>query len=160
MVRCTYEQTLPASADEVWAVFSRFGEIDWLPGPERVETSGAGVGMTRFLHIPGLEAPIEETLESLDEANQRFSYRVKKNPFVPYNRYQATVGVEAADAGCLVKFESTFELDQEATEAAASQAAAEQAARQAVSGFYQMMANALAGAVSSGQSNRNASDEE
>lgn len=150
MVRCTYEQTLPASADAVWAVFSRFGEIGWLPGPERVETSGEGVGMTRFLHIPGLDAPIEETLESLDDANRRFSYRVKKNPFVPYDRYQAAVGVEEADAGCLVKFESTFELDREAAQAAAGREEAEQAARQAMSGFYRMMANALGEAVGSG----------
>lgn len=147
MVRCTYEQILPAPAPEVWAVFSRFGEIDWLPGPERVETSGDGVGMTRFLHIPGLPAPIEETLESLDEENRRFSYRVKKNPFVPYDRYQATVRVQAADAGCLVKFESSFALDPETAAAADSEEAAEQAAQQAMSGFYQMMANALAEAV-------------
>lgn len=147
MVRCTYEQILPAPAPEVWAVFSRFGEIDWLPGPERVETSGDGVGMTRFLHIPGLPAPIEETLESLDEENRRFSYRVKKNPFVPYDRYLATVRVQAADAGCLVKFESSFALDPETLTAADSEEAAEQAAQQAMSGFYQMMANALAEAV-------------
>ena len=147
MVRCTYEQILPAPAPEVWAVFSRFGEIDWLPGPERVETSGDGVGMTRFLHIPGLPAPIEETLESLDEENRRFSYRVKKNPFVPYDRYLATVRVQAADAGCLVKFESSFALDPETLAAADSEAAAERAAQQAMSGFYQMMANALAEAV-------------
>ena len=152
MVRCTYEQILPAPAPEVWAVFSRFGEIDWLPGPERVETSGDGVGMTRFLHIPGLPAPIEETLESLDEENRRFSYRVKKNPFVPYDRYLATVRVQAADAGCLVKFESSFALDPETAAAADSEEAAEQAAQQAMSGFYQMMANALAEAVvSAGQ---------
>ena len=149
MVRCTYEQILPAPAPEVWAVFSRFGEIDWLPGPERVETSGDGVGMTRFLHIPGLPAPIEETLESLDEENRRFSYRVKKNPFVPYDRYLATVRVQAADAGCLVKFESSFALDPETVAAADSEEAAEQAAQQAMSGFYQMMANALAQAVAS-----------
>lgn len=149
MVQCIYEHTLPAPADEVWAVFSRFGEIDWLPGPERVETSGEGVGMTRFLHIPGLDAPIEETLQSLDDGNRRLSYRVKKNPFVPYDRYQATVGVEEADGGCLVKFESTFELDQEAAPAAAGREEAEQAARQAMSGFYQMMANALGEAVGS-----------
>ena len=159
MVRCTYEQILPAPAPEVWAVFSRFGEIDWLPGPERVETSGDGVGMTRFLHIPGLPAPIEETLESLDEENRRFSYRVKKNPFVPYDRYQATVQVEAADAGCLVKFESTFALDPETAPAAGAEEA-EQAAQQAVSGFYQMMANALAEAVASASQTRDASDQE
>lgn len=157
MVRCTYEQTLPASAKAVWALFSRFGEIDWLPGPERVETSGDGVGMTRFLHIPGLEAPIEETLESLDEEGRRFSYRVKKNPFVPYDRYQATVRVQAAGAGCLVKFESTFELDPETAPAATDREAAEQAARQAMSGFYQMMANALAEAVASAIPTKDAS---
>ena len=160
MVRCTYEQTLPASANEVWAVFSRFGEIDWLPGPERVETSGTGVGMTRFLHIPGLEAPIEETLESLDEANQRFSYRVKKNPFVPYNRYQATVGVEAADAGCLVKFESHLRTGPGGHGGRSQPGGGRTGGPAGRERFLPNDGECAGRGVSSGQSNRNASDEE
>lgn len=151
MAQCIYEQTLGAPAGAVWAVFSRFGEIGWLPGPERVETVGAGVGMTRLLHIPGMAAPVEETLEDLDDEHRRFSYRVKRNPFVPYDNYQAKVGVAATDEGCLVRFESSFELDRTAVDAAGGEEAAEQAAQTALSGFYRMMADALERAVGADQ---------
>lgn len=144
MAKCVYEQALEASAEAVWAVFGRFGEVGWLPGPERVETVGDGVGMTRLMHIPGMEAPVEETLEALDEQGRQFSYRVKRNPFVPYDNYQARVGVVERGAGCLVRFESTFEIDQATIDAAGGQDAAEQAAQTALSGFYRMMADALA----------------
>ncbi len=151
MAQCIYEQTLAAPADTVWAILGRFGDIGWLPGPERVETIGAGVGMTRLLHIPGMEAPVEETLVALDDEGHQFSYRVKRNPFVPYDNYQATVGVSAAQAGCLVQFRSIFDIDQTAIDAAGGQEAAEQAAQTALSGFYRMMADALARVAGAGQ---------
>jgi hypothetical protein len=147
MVRCSYTQSLNLPADRVWARFSRFGEISWLPGIERVEVSGDGVGMIRSLYIPGLDDPIEETLESLDDAHRQFSYRVKKNPFVPYNEYHATVTVEAAGPGApsvtKVTIESTFTLDPMAADAAASDDDRDRTAREALSGSYKMMVDAL-----------------
>ena len=150
MVECSYRRTLNAAPAELWALCGNFGEIGWLPGPERVETVGEGVGMTRRLHIPGLEEPIEETLESLDEANRQLSYRVRKNPFVPYDNYRARLSVEASQAGSQMRIESAFELDQAALAGADSPAAAEQAARAAMTSMYAMMMDALAKAVGEG----------
>lgn len=150
MVECSYRRTLNATPAELWALCGNFGEIGWLPGPERVETVGEGVGMTRRLHIPGLDEPIEETLESLDEANRQLSYRVRKNPFVPYDNYRARLSVEASQAGSQVRIESAFELDQATLAGADSPAAAEQAARAAMTGVYAMMMDALAKAVGEG----------
>ena len=150
MVECSYRRTLNAAPAELWALCGNFGEIGWLPGPERVETVGEGVGMTRRLHIPGLEEPIEETLESLDEANRQLSYRVRKNPFVPYDNYRARLSVEASQAGSQVRIESAFELDQATLAGADSPVAAEQAARAAMTSMYAMMMDALAKAVGEG----------
>ena len=150
MVECSYARTLNAAPAELWALCGNFGEVGWLPGPERVETVGEGVGMTRRLHIPGLEEPIEETLESFDEARRQLSYRVKKNPFVPYENYRARLSVEAAEAGSQVRIESSFELDPAALAEADSPAAAEQAARAAMTGIYAMMMDALAKAAGEG----------
>ncbi len=150
MIRCCYTQILDAPADRVWTTFSRFGDIDWLPGIERVEVAGAGVGMTRSLYVTGLDAPIDETLESVDDADRRFSYRVKKNPFVPYDDYQATVTVEAAGVGARVTIESTFELDQAADDASTSEDERAQAARDTLRASYKMMVDALALALSTG----------
>jgi hypothetical protein len=150
MVRCSYTQSLDVPADRVWATFSRFGEISWLPGIERVEVTGAGVGMIRSLYITGLDAPIEETLESLDDVHRHFSYRVKKNPFVPYNDYHATVTVEAAGPGASVTkvtIESTFALDPMAGDADASEDDRDRAAREALGGSYKMMVDALVSAL-------------
>ena len=143
MVRCSYTQSLDVPADRVWATFSRFGEIGWLPGIERVEVAGAGVGMIRSLYITGLDAPIEETLESLDDLHRRFSYRVKKNPFVPYNDYHATVTVEVAGPGARVTIESTFALDPMAADADTSEDERDRTAREALGGSYKMMVDAL-----------------
>ena len=148
MVRCSYTQSLDVPADRVWATFSRFGEISWLPGIERVEVTGAGVGMIRSLYITGLDATIEETLESLDDVHRHFSYRVKKNPFVPYNDYHATVTVEAAGPGARVTIESTFALDPVATDANATEDDRVRAAREALGASYKMMVDALALALS------------
>lgn len=150
MIRCSYTQTLDAPADRVWATFSRFGDIDWLPGIERVEVSGDGVGMIRSLYITGLDAPIDETLESVDDADRRFSYRVKKNPFVPYDDYHATVTVEVAGDGARVTIESTFELDGAADDARATEDERAQAARDALRASYRMMVDALVLALGTG----------
>ena len=147
MAQCTYKQKLNAPAAEAWALFSRFGEVDWLPGPERVETVGQGPGMKRLLYIPTVAAPVEETLASIDERNREYAYRVKKNIFVPYDDYRARVKVEEAAGGCLITIQSTFALAPSAIEAAGGEAAAEQAAQQSLSAAYQMMVGALGRAL-------------
>ncbi len=110
-------------------------------------------GASRLL-IRAVEAEVQAFLAAhehlVDDAGRRFSYRVKKNPFVPYDDYHATVTVEAAGVGARVTIESTFELDGAADDALATEDERAQAARDALSASYRIMVDALALALGTG----------
>lgn len=84
-------------AEKVWAVLGDFGNMSWIEGPERIEVIGEGIGMTRRIHMAGID-PIDEILESLDEANLSFSYSIPNMP-MPVTDYLASVRLEATGDG-------------------------------------------------------------
>ena len=76
MVELNVIRKISATLDSVWAVLDDYGNLSWIPGADNVEVIGEGVGMTRRLHMPGLESPIDETLTAKDVANKSFSYTI------------------------------------------------------------------------------------
>lgn len=88
------ERDFDYAGDRVWGILGNFADIGWCQGIERVEVHGSGPGMARHIHMPGLGAPIEEVLESIDAAARTFSYSIPRGNPMPVTNYLATVRVE------------------------------------------------------------------
>lgn len=88
------EREFDYPGDRVWGILGNFADIGWCQGIERVEVHGNGPGMARHIHMPGLGAPIEEVLESIDAAARTFSYSIPRGNPMPVTNYLATVRVE------------------------------------------------------------------
>jgi len=102
------EREFDYPGDRVWGILGNFADIGWCQGIERVEVHGSGPGMARHIHMPGLDAPIEEVLESLDAATRTFSYSIPRGNPMPVTNYLATVRVEdLGGARCRVHWSAT-----------------------------------------------------
>lgn len=108
MLRFTVEKTLNAPLAAVWKLLEDFGNLDWYPGPSKIEVIGSGVGMTRRLHMDG-GLTIDETLETMDAAQHRFSYRIPNIP-MPVTDYRGFVQLESLDGGATTKISWSGEL--------------------------------------------------
>ncbi len=75
-------------ADTLWALLSNFGDISWAPGMDKVEVIGEGIGMTRRIHMPGME-PIDEVLQDMDHASMSFTYTIPRGIPMPVTDYSA-----------------------------------------------------------------------
>lgn len=96
MAGIAFERELPFSATSVWEVLEDFGNMAWAPGVKQVEIIGSGIGMTRRLHMDGME-PIDEVLESQDPATMSFSYSIPRGIPLPVSDYLASARIEAID---------------------------------------------------------------
>ena len=135
------ERDFDHPGDRVWAILGTFADIGWCQGMERVEVRGSGPGMERHIHMPGLGAPIEEVLESIDTAARTFSYSIPRGNPMPVTDYLATVRVEELGAGrCRVHWSATGE---------AQGIGGEQAA-EILSGVYGQMLGWVADALAKG----------
>ncbi|MBP9036005.1 MAG: SRPBCC family protein [Pseudomonadales bacterium] len=95
-------------SDRVWEMLENFGDLGWCVGIERTELSGSGPGMVRSIHMPGMSAPIEEVLESMDATARTFSYSIPRGNPMPVTNYLATVRVEDLGARrCRVHWSAT-----------------------------------------------------
>jgi carbon monoxide dehydrogenase subunit G len=80
----------------VWPVVSDFAGITrFMPGLEKVEVQGKGIGAVRTVTVAGGNK-IQERLESFDPKARSFSYSILPGA-MPVQNYLATV--ELADAG-------------------------------------------------------------
>ncbi len=134
MVDLTVTKTIAASVDAVWGVLDDFGNMEWVPGADNVEVIGEGVGMTRRLHIPGLDTPIDEILSAKDVAAKTFSYTIPKNDVIPFDDYKANIAVTGDASSATVNWNCTFDEG----------GMAENDAKAMISGSYENMLNALA----------------
>ena len=92
MTSILIEKDMDYPVEKVWAILGDFGNLSWVEGPERIEVIGDGVGMTRRVHMAGID-PINEVLETMDEPNLSFSYSIPNMP-MPVTDYLASVKVE------------------------------------------------------------------
>ena len=97
MAQVHFERDIAFPVERVWAVLEDFGNMEWAPGVSRTELIGSGIGMTRRLHMDGME-PIDEVLESMDAANMTYSYSIPRGLPLPITDYLATARLEALDA--------------------------------------------------------------
>ncbi len=88
-----------ASPDQVWAIVSKFEELDkYFPPVARSEGSGSGVGMERQCTFHD-GAQITETLLAMDDGKRSLTYNVHDpNPF-PFTEYVATMRVDDLGEG-------------------------------------------------------------
>jgi carbon monoxide dehydrogenase subunit G len=96
----------------VWGVLADFGDIGWLPGVEKTESSGDRVPeqWKRKIFLANGET-IDETLTKYDDAGQSLSYRIDHVDVkvLPVNNYSSTITVTAADGGkTLVEWRGAF----------------------------------------------------
>jgi hypothetical protein len=93
LIECIVERELSAYFDRVWALVSNFGDLGWYETAERVEVIGEGTGQTRRIHIAGIEATVDEVLDSIDEEAHAIHYRVLKGDLVPFDDYTVTATI-------------------------------------------------------------------
>lgn len=137
MMEIKVTRQMQAEPKAVWDIIGDFGNLSWVPGPEKVEVIGSGVGMIRRLTMAGMD-PFDEVLQSMDARNMTLSYVIPKNDIVPFDDYVADITVSAAgDGGCEIVWHSCFDNGE----------IPEAQARRMLQGSYDMMLDALASRV-------------
>jgi hypothetical protein len=124
MVEASVERELGFGAEEVWAVIADFGNVDWVPGVEKVELEGEGVGMIRHLTVP-VYPPLHERLDAIDQREMVLDYSIPAVAYLQVKNYRARAQVfELEGQRCRVRWSGWAEADQvdEATAAAKTEA--------------------------------------
>lgn len=135
MMEVTVEKKLEAPIEKIWALCADFGNIDWfkgngVPGADKVDVEGEGIGMARMIHMAGFDEPIKEVLTSLDAKNHTYSYDILPNPLMPFTDYKATGKLTAqADGSTKATWKACFNTD----------TLSEADARDIMTGTYQSM---------------------
>lgn len=105
----------PCQSRQIWSLLADFGAIErWWPkdGPvriQRVEVEGKGPGMIRHIYVEGVERPIDERLDFIDDASMVFklSHAQANPPNLAF--YQATGRLaDLEDGRSLFTYESEF----------------------------------------------------
>ena len=103
MVELSVEREFEFSAGEVWAVFADFGNVSWVPGVEKVELEGEGIGMVRHLTVP-VFPPLHERLETLDHEKMVLEYSIPSVEYLEVRDYRARAQVTDLGSGrCRVR---------------------------------------------------------
>ena len=103
--------TINAAPDAVWAKVKDFGAMNsWHPAVEACAApDGNKIGSRRTLTLKGGGTVIEE-LESHNDADKTFSYRMKDAGPIPVTNYSSTVAVKPGSAAgtTLVEWRGAF----------------------------------------------------
>jgi len=108
MPEVSARRTLQVGPDKAWSLLADWGNTTWIPGPERTELIATPEGLTRRLHMTGLE-PIEETLRDTDPAARVLRYTITRHPVIPFDDYVGSASVTALPGGlCRVTWSCSF----------------------------------------------------
>ncbi len=102
--------TIKAPADRTWEVVGDFNGLPkWHPAVESsTATQGSSQGSVRTLKLKG-GGELIETLESINAAEKKFSYRLKDGGALPVSNYTSTLSVKpTADGGSTVEWRGAF----------------------------------------------------
>ena len=119
MVEVSAEREYGFGVEEVWAVFADFGDVSWVPGVEKVELEGEGVGMIRHLTVP-VFPQLHERLESIDHEERVLEYSIPSVEYIQLKNY--TARAQVVDLGrrrCRVLMSCKAEADGPEAEAIA-----------------------------------------
>jgi len=108
-----YTAIAQCSAEAVWTVVERFGDIAaWHPGisASRLFSEEARVGSVRELHLPTGEV-LTERLTLLEPKQRTVGYRMEVTP-LPVENYEASVSVQPlSDTGaCVITWRAGFDV--------------------------------------------------
>jgi len=92
VVEVRVEGELEVSAAKVWAVVADFGNVSWVPGVEKVELEGKGVGMVRHLTVP-VYPQLHERLDAIDHARMTLDYSIPAVEYLQVKNYTARAQV-------------------------------------------------------------------
>ncbi len=96
---------LSATPDQVWSKIGDPGAISaWHPAIAKSSLEGNDRKCTL---ADG--AQIDEEIDSIDDANRSYSYRIVESP-LPLEDYSSTIKVVEADGGCSVEWSSSFDV--------------------------------------------------
>ncbi len=95
-VKARAERELDVSAAKVWAVVADFGNVSWVPGVEKVELEGEGVGMIRHLTVP-VYPQLHERLDAIDHETMILDYSIPTVEYLQVKNYTARAQVVELD---------------------------------------------------------------
>jgi hypothetical protein len=111
MVEVEIEREYEFGADAVWAVIADFGDVSWVPGIEKVELEGEGVGMIRHLTVP-VFPQLHERLEAIDHATKVLEYSIPAVEYISVKNYGARAQViDLGDGRCCVQWSCRAEAE-------------------------------------------------
>jgi hypothetical protein len=124
MTTVNYDENLPISATEAWAVLADFaGFLKWAAGGPSggatLEIMGdEGIGMIRRMTIPGLGI-VGERLVRRDADNMVLSYEISEGKPLGMDSYIAVVTLtDTGDGACHIDWQGTMTAVEGADEAA------------------------------------------
>ncbi len=111
MIEVRVERELEFGADAVWAVIADFGDVSWVPGVEKVELEGEGVGMIRHLTVP-VFPQLHERMDAIDHEQMILDYSIPAVAFIAVKDYYARAKVVPIDSErCRVIWSCRAEAD-------------------------------------------------
>lgn len=120
MVEVEIEREYEFAADVVWALLADFGNVSWIPGIEKVDLEGEGVGMVRHLTVP-VFPQLHERLEAIDHGAKVLEYSIPAVEYISVKNYGARAQVVDQGRGrCRVLWSCKAEAEG-ASEAEASE---------------------------------------
>jgi hypothetical protein len=96
MIEVKVERELEFGAKAVWALIADFGDVSWVPGVEKVELEGEGVGMIRHLTVPTLPQ-LHERMDAIDYEKMILDYSIPAVAFLAVTNYHARAQVFPID---------------------------------------------------------------
>lgn len=129
LIEVELEREYEFGAGDVWAVIANFGNVSWVPGIEKVDLEGEGVGMIRHLTVP-VYPQLHERLETLDHVDKVLEYSIPAVEYISVKNYGARAQVIDLGPGrCRVLWSCKAEAD----------GASEAEARAKTRAFYEAM---------------------
>jgi carbon monoxide dehydrogenase subunit G len=101
--------TINATADAVWAAIKNFDALkNWHPAvAESPADKGNTVGSVRTVKLKD-GGTLVETLEGYDDAQKKYTYRIKDGSALPVTNYTSTLSVAADGAKAVVEWRGAF----------------------------------------------------
>ena len=129
MVEVEIEREYGFGADVVWGVIADFGNVSWVPGIEKVDLEGEGVGMIRHLTVP-VFPQLHERLDAIDPQEKVLEYSIPAVEYIKVKNYSARAQVVDLGSGrCRVLWSCRAEAE----------GASEQQASDETRAFYEAM---------------------
>jgi hypothetical protein len=111
MVEVQVQRELEFGAGTVWALLADFGNVSWVPGVEKVELEGEGVGMIRHLTVP-VFPQLHERLDAIDHEKMILDYSIPAVAYIQVKNYNARAHVvELEGERCRLIWSCTAEAD-------------------------------------------------